>query len=96
MGVGHIGSLEACPASLHHAAPHQVEAPRGVGVGGEHDLPPGPAGCRRVDIVKIEPPQGDEVRDWVEGLGFTVQGIVESPITGPEGNVEFLISASRD
>ena len=37
-----------------------------------------------------------EVRDWVEGQGFAVQGIVESPITGPEGNVEFLISASRD
>lgn len=38
----------------------------------------------------------DEVRAWIEGLGFTVQGIVESPITGPEGNVEFLISASRN
>ena len=38
----------------------------------------------------------DEVRAWVEGLGFTVQGIVESPITGPEGNVEFLISAARE
>ncbi|WP_324827864.1 TlyA family RNA methyltransferase [Qipengyuania zhejiangensis] len=38
----------------------------------------------------------DEVRAWVEGLGFVVQGIVESPITGPEGNVEFLISAHRD
>ena len=37
----------------------------------------------------------DEVRDWIEGLGFTVQGIVESPITGPEGNIEFLISAER-
>ena len=37
----------------------------------------------------------DEVRAWVEGLGFVVQGIVESPITGPEGNVEFLISAQR-
>ncbi|MDG5749615.1 TlyA family RNA methyltransferase [Qipengyuania sp. XHP0211] len=37
----------------------------------------------------------DEVRDWAEGLGFAVQGIVESPITGPEGNVEFLISALR-
>jgi 23S rRNA (cytidine1920-2'-O)/16S rRNA (cytidine1409-2'-O)-methyltransferase len=36
-----------------------------------------------------------EVRDWVEGLGFVVDGIVESPITGPEGNVEFLISAHR-
>ena len=37
----------------------------------------------------------DEVRAWVEGAGFQVQGIVESPITGPEGNVEFLISALR-
>ncbi|MFM5954278.1 MAG: TlyA family RNA methyltransferase [Novosphingobium sp.] len=37
----------------------------------------------------------DEVRGWLEGLGWTVQGIVESPIKGPEGNVEFLISAQR-
>ena len=38
----------------------------------------------------------DEVREWIEGRGFAVQGIVESPITGPEGNIEFLISAHRD
>ncbi|QPC99769.1 TlyA family RNA methyltransferase [Qipengyuania soli] len=38
----------------------------------------------------------DEVREWVEGRGFEVQGIVESPIKGPEGNIEFLISATRD
>ncbi|MEY4473178.1 MAG: hypothetical protein RL671_1482 [Pseudomonadota bacterium] len=37
----------------------------------------------------------DEVRVWIEGLGWQVQGIVESPITGPEGNVEFLIAARR-
>ncbi|MCB2083319.1 MAG: TlyA family RNA methyltransferase [Sphingomonadaceae bacterium] len=36
-----------------------------------------------------------EVRDWLEGEDWTVDGIVESPITGPEGNVEFLISARR-
>ena len=36
-----------------------------------------------------------EVRAWVESIGLEVQGIVESPITGPEGNVEFLISALR-
>ncbi len=36
-----------------------------------------------------------EVRDWLEGLGWQVQGIVESPIKGPEGNVEFLVSALR-
>ena len=37
----------------------------------------------------------DEARAWVQGKGFAVQGIVRSPITGPEGNVEFLISAHR-
>ncbi len=37
----------------------------------------------------------DEVRQWLEGLGWHVEGIVESPITGPQGNVEFLISARR-
>jgi len=36
-----------------------------------------------------------EVRDWLEGAGWQIQGIVESPIKGPEGNVEFLVSASR-
>ena len=37
----------------------------------------------------------EEVRGWIEGLDFVVDGIVESPITGPEGNVEFLIAARR-
>lgn len=37
----------------------------------------------------------DEVRAWLEGAGWRVQGIVESPITGPQGNVEFLIAAQR-
>lgn len=36
-----------------------------------------------------------EVRQWLESTGWTVGGVVESPITGPEGNVEFLVSASR-
>jgi 23S rRNA (cytidine1920-2'-O)/16S rRNA (cytidine1409-2'-O)-methyltransferase len=34
-----------------------------------------------------------EVRGWLEEQGWQVQGIVPSPITGPEGNVEFLIAA---
>lgn len=37
----------------------------------------------------------DEVRGWLEAGGWQVQGIVESPITGPQGNVEFLIAARR-
>lgn len=36
-----------------------------------------------------------EVRDWLEAQGWRIRGIVESPITGPEGNVEFLVSARR-
>lgn len=34
-------------------------------------------------------------RDWVEAQGWRVTGIVESPITGPEGNVEFLLGAEN-
>ncbi len=36
-----------------------------------------------------------EVADWLTGIGWTVKGVTQSPITGPEGNVEFLISARR-
>jgi 23S rRNA (cytidine1920-2'-O)/16S rRNA (cytidine1409-2'-O)-methyltransferase len=35
------------------------------------------------------------VVDWVVGKGWHVAGVVASPITGPEGNVEFLIGAQR-
>ena len=38
----------------------------------------------------------NEVQAWLEQAGWQVQGITESPIKGPEGNVEFLISAGRD
>ena len=34
-----------------------------------------------------------DVRDWLSGEGWDVLDLVESPITGPEGNVEFLIAA---
>ncbi len=36
-----------------------------------------------------------EVADWLAGAGWRVEGIVESPITGPEGNIEFLVAAHR-
>jgi len=35
------------------------------------------------------------VQSWVTTQGWTVEGITTSPITGPEGNVEFLIAAHR-
>jgi 23S rRNA (cytidine1920-2'-O)/16S rRNA (cytidine1409-2'-O)-methyltransferase len=34
-----------------------------------------------------------EVSAWLAGRGWTVEGVTQSPITGPEGNVEFLIAA---
>ncbi len=34
-----------------------------------------------------------DVRGWLTGEGWDVVDLVESPITGPEGNVEFLIAA---
>ena len=37
----------------------------------------------------------DAVAEWLGGRGWRVEGIVESPITGPEGNVEFLIGAEN-
>ncbi len=37
----------------------------------------------------------DEVRDWLVAGGWAIDGIVRSPITGPEGNVEFLVVARR-
>jgi len=37
----------------------------------------------------------NDVRAWLEGSGWMVDGLTTSPITGPEGNVEFLIAARR-
>ncbi len=36
-----------------------------------------------------------EVRDWLTGEGWDVVDTLESPITGPEGNVEFLIAGVK-
>ena len=36
-----------------------------------------------------------EVAAWLSAQGWAVLGITPSPITGPEGNVEFLIAAAR-
>lgn len=35
-----------------------------------------------------------KVQDWLIESGWEILGITESPITGPKGNVEFLIGAS--
>ncbi|WP_293989038.1 TlyA family RNA methyltransferase [Sphingomonas sp.] len=35
----------------------------------------------------------DEVAAWLTTQGWAVEGVTQSPITGPEGNIEFLIGA---
>jgi 23S rRNA (cytidine1920-2'-O)/16S rRNA (cytidine1409-2'-O)-methyltransferase len=37
-----------------------------------------------------------EASEWVRAQGWTVVGVTESPITGPEGNVEFLLGAEKN
>ena len=37
-----------------------------------------------------------EVSDWLVSEGWTVRGLTQSPIKGTEGNVEFLLWASRE
>jgi 23S rRNA (cytidine1920-2'-O)/16S rRNA (cytidine1409-2'-O)-methyltransferase len=38
----------------------------------------------------------ERIRAWLdETMGWTVQGVAESPIRGPAGNVEFLIAARK-
>jgi 23S rRNA (cytidine1920-2'-O)/16S rRNA (cytidine1409-2'-O)-methyltransferase len=37
-----------------------------------------------------------QAKVWVEEQGWTVLGIVQSPITGPEGNIEFLLGAEKN
>lgn len=38
----------------------------------------------------------DEAKGWVESQSWEVLGITASPITGPEGNVEFLLGAVKN
>jgi 23S rRNA (cytidine1920-2'-O)/16S rRNA (cytidine1409-2'-O)-methyltransferase len=38
----------------------------------------------------------DAVAAWFTEIGWGVEGITPSPITGPEGNIEFLIAAHRN
>ena len=38
----------------------------------------------------------DAAAQWIASGGWRVLGVTESPITGPEGNVEFLLGASKE
>ena len=76
--------LAASPCQLVALIKPQFEVGRGeVGKGG---VVRDPALHQRVC---------SEVSAWLSDNGWEVRGLVPSPITGPEGNVEFLIWASR-
>jgi 23S rRNA (cytidine1920-2'-O)/16S rRNA (cytidine1409-2'-O)-methyltransferase len=38
----------------------------------------------------------ERIRDLVASLGFTVRGLIPSPVEGGDGNREFLIGAVRE
>ncbi|MGH6736372.1 MAG: TlyA family RNA methyltransferase [Methyloceanibacter sp.] len=92
--VSFISLTQALPAALTRAAPDawlvalikpQFEAGReAVGKGG---------------IVRDEDDRERavaRVREFLEGVGWTVLGVIPSPIEGGSGNVEFLIGARHD
>jgi len=56
-----------------------------------HDV--GKGGVVRDEGVRQE--ACEKVRAWLVASGWNVMGITESPITGPKGNVEFLIGAAK-
>ncbi len=89
-----IGLAKVLPVALSLAAPDadlvtlvkpQFEAER-------------PGGGNRKGVVKDTEARQTAVASvsaWLEGVGWTVRAVTESPITGGDGNVEFLLWASR-
>ncbi|HYD27009.1 TlyA family RNA methyltransferase [Brevundimonas sp.] len=89
-----IGLAKVLPAALSLAAPDadlvtlvkpQFEADR-------------PGGGNRKGVVRDPDAHRAAVAsvcEWLEGRGWSVQATTESPITGADGNVEFLLWARR-
>ena len=89
-----IGLAKVLPAALALAAPDadlvtlvkpqfEAEGPKGVGKKGVVKDPQ----ARQAAVASVSA--------WLEGQGWTVQAITESPIAGGDGNIEFLLRARR-
>lgn len=89
-----IGLAKVLPAALSLAAPDadlvtlvkpqfEAESPKGVGKNGVVKDP----GAHQAAVASVSA--------WLEGQGWAVQAVTESPITGGDGNVEFLLWARR-
>ena len=58
----------------------------------------GPKDAGKKGVIKDPQVQQDAVRrvsDWLATVGWSVQATTESPITGGDGNIEFLLWARR-
>ncbi len=89
-----ISLKKVLPAALALTKPHaqlvtlikpqfevgKVEVSRGKGV---------------IRDAKLHQQVCDDIAAWVAELGWQVVGITTSPITGPKGNVEFLLYARK-
>ena len=51
--------------------------------------------CRSASVDKAPKRVCAGAADWISSRGWEVVGLTESPITGPEGNVEYLLAARR-
>jgi len=92
--VSFIGLRVALPAALALAAP---DADVVALIKPQFEV--GPAGVGKGGIVRdpaLRQAACETIRDWLAAQpGWTVRGIVDSPIEGGDGNREFLIAARR-
>ena len=76
------------------------EAGREAGRAGQAAVRGGPRGSREgrggPGPCRFTSGSAHEAKVWVEEQGWTVLGVVQSPITGPEGNIEFLLGAEKN
>ncbi len=93
--VSFMSLTQALPAALALAAPDarlvalikpQFEAAPGqIGAGGI------------VKDASVQAAACDDIRDWLElAMKWRCHGLIDSPITGQDGNREYLIAASRN
>lgn len=88
-----IGLAKVLPAALDLAAP---DADLVTLVKPQFEAS-GPGGAKK-GVVKDPAAHAAAlaaVSEWLEGLGWSVEATAESPIRGGDGNVEFLLWASR-
>jgi 23S rRNA (cytidine1920-2'-O)/16S rRNA (cytidine1409-2'-O)-methyltransferase len=92
--VSFIGLAKALPAALELAV---VGADLVALVKPQFEAD-GPQGHSKKGVVKDPEAHAAAVRgvaDWLTGMGWTVKATTESPVTGSDGNVEFLLWAVK-